>query len=137
MHYTVYKLTNTDNNMTYVGATMDLERRLKEHQRARTCSILHTAIQEYGWDKFEVTELMHCDTGRDAALFEEYYIEDLETKFYGYNEYNTCHNNIGPQSEEACQKKRLAKLGVKRKPFTDEHRMNLSLAHQRRKTGVL
>jgi group I intron endonuclease len=129
--YTIYKVTNMIDNTIYIGATMDYNRRIKEHRRARTTSTIHTAIRVYGFDNFKFERLVLTDNAADASAFEDYYIDLYDSINYGYNEVNVSSNNIGPQSYEACLKKRLAKLGKKRKPFTPEHINNMKLARRK------
>ncbi len=49
----IYIFTNKINNKKYIGQTIDIQRRLKEHERANTDSLFHKSIKKYGWNNFD------------------------------------------------------------------------------------
>ena len=51
----IYKITNTINNKVYIGRSIDVELRMKDHfsNRKRTHGDLDRDIQQYGRDAFQ------------------------------------------------------------------------------------
>lgn len=88
----IYKITNNLNNKVYIGKSLDIERRWKEHIRhskdefSREKPPIHKAINKYGASSFTFTVLEECDESRLDEL-EMYYIKkyDSRNKSKGYN----------------------------------------------------
>lgn len=80
----IYKLTNTVNEKEYVGRTIDLNRRIRQH-KVYNKQVIDRAIDEYGWAKFTVEIL--ADNIPESELVEKEikYIERCETFRDGYN----------------------------------------------------
>lgn len=57
----IYKITNNINGKIYIGQSVDIERRLKEHKRREEQQI-DQAIQKYGIDNFSFDILEECDS---------------------------------------------------------------------------
>lgn len=87
----IYKITNLINDKSYIGQSIDIERRFKMHKRTafnKNSSSYHyplyRAIRKYGIDKFSFDILEEC-------LMEELdnkeidYIEHYNTYYSGYN----------------------------------------------------
>jgi group I intron endonuclease len=54
----IYKITNKVNGKVYIGQTIrSLNTRFKEHCKKPRCIALHSAINEYGRNSFEVSIL--------------------------------------------------------------------------------
>ena len=69
---TIYKLTNMQTGMEYIGATTQLlERRLNNHQSAARPNgrtyLISKAIRESGWDSFAV-EVLHEPSSLDELM---------------------------------------------------------------------
>lgn len=81
----IYKITNKINNKVYIGQSIHIERRFKEHMQSAAHSpksVIHTAINKYGIENFtfEIVEL--C------------LIEELDEKEVLYiNKYNSAVPN--------------------------------------------
>ena len=79
----IYKITNKLNNKSYIGRSIDIERRFREHKNYPETTI-GKAIQEDGIENFifEIVEL--CD---ESELDEKeiYYINKFDTINTGYN----------------------------------------------------
>ena len=87
--YCVYILTCTVTGLQYVGKTNDLKRRVNEHiydaRRGGTAK-LHKAINEHGWDSFELSIHEENLSHSRAKLSEAYMIATLNTcNGLGYN----------------------------------------------------
>lgn len=87
----IYKITNTINNKVYIGQTVNIEKRFKQHIRAsqnKTCeeynNLLYNAFRKYGIDNFTIENM---------GFYEDY--NEKEKEFialfnsnnpqYGYN----------------------------------------------------
>ena len=88
--YSIYKITNTDNNKCYIGFTgQKPEKRFKQHLYAfnKTEYGIHQAIRKYGRDKFSF-EVIYQSTDRNHTknTMEPYFIEEYNTYLgEGYN----------------------------------------------------
>jgi group I intron endonuclease len=90
----IYKITNKINNMSYIGASKDIEKRFVSHKRNSTNVKLKNDLNNYGIDNFtfEILEECSIENIRDRELF---YIEnsDLENT---YNSKSYCGYNGKP-----------------------------------------
>ena len=79
----IYKFTNNINGKSYIGQSVNIERRYKEHKnRKNENSLFHEAIKEYGFDSFDFSIVETCS------------IEELNDKEIFYiKEYNTLTPN--------------------------------------------
>jgi group I intron endonuclease len=86
--YTIYKITNKIDGMSYIGVTRrDLKVRLKEH-----CGLNHgyrtklgSAIVAHGIDSFTIDPLAKATSVDEAKELEKSYIERFDTRKNGYN----------------------------------------------------
>lgn len=89
----IYKITNLLNGKSYIGQSINIEKRWYEHKYKSQCrtdisfnSILHIAFRKYGIDNFSFEILEELKTVEELDQREQYYI-----KFYntitpnGYN----------------------------------------------------
>lgn len=115
----IYCFENQINRKVYIGQTVDLERRLYEHEYHLSrgtdkATALQRAVTKYGRENFKVFILWLCDVSE---------LNDLEVKFiseYHSNDKNHGYNlssggNSGmlgyKHSEEFCEKVSMAKKG--------------------------
>ena len=56
----IYKITNKINQKIYIGQSVNIERRWKEHCRNNT-SLIGKAIHKYGKNNFIFEVLIECD----------------------------------------------------------------------------
>jgi group I intron endonuclease len=85
--YAVYIITNTVNAKQYVGISVDLERRWKQHCSANGSSpYLHKAIKKYGIEAFVFTHFADAFDEEAAKAIEQILINEKGTKApKGYN----------------------------------------------------
>lgn len=82
----IYKFTNKINGKSYIGQSVDIKRRYKEHKSKRNENTLfHEAIEEYGFDNFDFSIIEVCNI--DELNYKEiFYIKEYNTLFpNGYN----------------------------------------------------
>ena len=88
----IYKITNNINNKSYIGQSINIEKRIKEHfwksfleKDISFTSILHTAIRKYGKENFVIEVLEECSL-EELDDKEKYYIKKYNTiSPNGYN----------------------------------------------------
>lgn len=56
----IYKITNSITNKSYIGQSIDIERRIEDHKFRNSNSLIHLIIQQYGWDNFTYEILEEC-----------------------------------------------------------------------------
>lgn len=93
----IYKITNNINNKCYIGQSIHIEKRLKEHKKRAFCGdektnkeynkALYRAFRKYGLENFTFEILITCEKHLLDEL-ETYYINyyNSNNKKYGYNE---------------------------------------------------
>jgi len=111
----VYKITNRITGQNYIGSTKrSLYERLSNHRSFAARGLtypLASAIREYGWDAFEVTELGRAESAKQLAEMEKAAIVLYNSLVpHGYN-LSPGGPGSGPMSEATREKQRLAHLG--------------------------
>ena len=85
----IYKITNQITGQSYIGQSVDIERRWRTHRqtikREEVCSPLYIAFREYGLDNFIFEVLAECSLSELNSL-EKYYIELYDSYNKGYNQ---------------------------------------------------
>lgn len=99
MHiYSIYKITNTNNQKVYIGFTMDFERRMNQHRWAHKIKNLHLyyAMRQYGYDTFSY-EIIYQSKDFDYCknIMESYFITLYDSYNNGYNMTNGGDGTIG------------------------------------------
>lgn len=79
----IYKFTNKINNKSYIGQSINISKRIKDHFYKATCSkdvsfnsILHQTIRKYGIENFKTEVLEEC-TVEELDELEKYYIKNI------------------------------------------------------------
>lgn len=86
----IYKITNQTNDMCYIGQSVDIAKRWKDHVKCGlgidtpASNKLYKAMQEDGLHNFSWELLQACDRD-ELDEREKYYIELYQSKEYGYN----------------------------------------------------
>lgn len=113
----IYKISNKVNGKVYVGKSIDIERRYREHfndlKNNKDTTYLQRAWNKYGEENFEFSILKECQS-EELRCWEEYYIELHEScnREKGYN-LKYISEGVEYHSEETKQKLREINLGKK------------------------
>lgn len=130
----IYEIVNKIDGKRYVGSSIDIDRRWRDHRRylnkgCHNSIYLQRAWDKYGYEQFEFVLIEKCEkivlTER-----EQYFLDTLNP------EYNLCKVagkapstkgiNIGSKSIETRQKLREANLGKK---LSEETKKKMSRSH--------
>jgi group I intron endonuclease len=87
----IYKITNKNNGMVYIGQSDNIERRLLEHKQKRTQTI-DNYINVLGIDNFDFEILEECSL-KDLDVKEIKYIKKYDSQEKGYNIQDGGFNN--------------------------------------------
>lgn len=108
MNSCIYKITNKINGKIYIGQTVNLENRLKEHFSKQNCTgkKFRNAINKYGKENFEyeVLEWVESDKLNER---EQYYLDlyqPFDDKGYNLQRYSEKSNLGAKWSDEVKQK---------------------------------
>lgn len=80
----IYKITNKINGKSYIGQSVCIERRWKEHLNRHSKSLIHKAIEKYGEQNFDFSIVEEC-CQEDLDEKEQYWIKYYNTFNDGYN----------------------------------------------------
>lgn len=90
VHTGIYKITNLENNMCYVGQAVNIADRWKQHIKrglgaeAPTRNKLYPAMQSIGVENFSFEIIEECERSR-LDQQEDYWQEYFEAKTFGYS----------------------------------------------------
>lgn len=113
--YSLYIATNVVNGMQYVGLTAEYRKRLISHKCAKTKSIFHSAIKEYGFENFVFSHIADAFDMDSACALERMLIQQHNTlQPNGYN--MTIGGQIGPvgYKHSAETKKKIGQANFNR-----------------------
>ena len=86
----IYKITNINNQMVYIGQAVNIGSRWRTHVKRglgceeKTNNRLYTALWEEGVENFTFQVVEFCDR-KDLTEREKFYISMYQSKNYGYN----------------------------------------------------
>lgn len=85
----IYRITNKENQMCYIGQSVDLKERLKTHIKAglgigATNNKLYTSMQQYGVENFTYEILEICERSQLNDR-EKFWIDYYQSNSYGMN----------------------------------------------------
>ena len=82
----IYKITNKINGKSYIGLSINIEERFKEHYRQdkEKGKVLYSAFQKYGIENFDFSIIELCST-EELNEKEKYWIAYYDTYNNGYN----------------------------------------------------
>jgi LAGLIDADG DNA endonuclease family protein/NADH-ubiquinone oxidoreductase (complex I) subunit 5/GIY-YIG catalytic domain-containing protein len=112
----VYRWTNLTNGNSYIGSSVNLERRLKgyfsiyllESEIKNGRSMINSALLKYGYSNFTLEILEYCDSS-EVVTREQYYLDLFKPE---YNILSTAGSWLGSKhSEEAKAKMSAVKKG--------------------------
>lgn len=83
----LYAIVNTTNNMAYVGSSVDIKRRTKEHKTDLTknkhhCQYLQNSWNKYGKDVFVIRQIATAKNLKEARELEQAFLECFIDKLY-------------------------------------------------------
>lgn len=124
----------------YIGMSKNIKKRWNAHKRylrenTHANSILQSSWNKYGELNFDFYILETCEE-YELGEKEIFYIENLNTKQpNGFNISNggDCGNLGTKLSEETKMKMSISRKGKKKKPFSEEHKKNISLSKKGKK----
>lgn len=121
----VYLITNTINQHKYVGSSVNIRRRWREHRSSlnrgtSTCTVLQRAWNLYGEDAFAYSVLEYVSARGELAAKEQYYINKMQP------EYNAqpIVDRPGPRIYSAETRAKLSAASKGRKQ-TEEHKEHM------------
>lgn len=134
----IYKITNVINGKSYIGKTIDLKRRWKQHisGNGNTC-ILSKAFNKYGISNFNFSTLNKIYILNKDVLntylskLEIYYIKLYNTYKYGYNATIGGDGTHGYQLSPETKLK--ISLALKNKPISEKKREAYKRSAKKRK----
>lgn len=105
----VYMIRNTINHKYYVGSSIDIESRWKQHinelnKNRHTNNYLQKAWNKYGMDNFEFLVLQETDV-ENLRNIETYYIKKLDCVNKGYNLIDNANFGLGVKASNEVRKK--------------------------------
>jgi len=117
----VYQILNTVTNKIYIGSTVNIDKRQREHfnllqRNKHPNNHLQNAWNKYGFDSFVFELLETTESDKDSIVErEQYYLDTLQP--FGDHGYNICevaYSCLGiKRSDETKQRLSEAKLGNK------------------------
>lgn len=129
----IYMIKNKKTGQKYIGQSVDIERRWREHiSQGKEKTYIDRAINKHGRDNF-ILIIIEETTQDNLDDREQYWITYYNT-YYNINHYNLSPGgDINPMNDYSSRKK-LSKV-LSGRIRTKEHR--LSLAYSRNSTGFL
>ena len=133
----IYKATCKTTGLSYIGQTINLQSRIKQHWYDRKDGTkFHTALLQYGRDDFEWSIIEECD----ESLLDErerYWIEYYNTYNEGYNtdkggNYNSLNRNASEDRKQIGERTRNSLTGTH---LTEEHKRNVGIANSKAMLG--
>jgi group I intron endonuclease len=124
----IYGIKNKTDNKIYIGQTINLENRIKDHMKRLSNekhwnNYLQRAWDKHGEENFEFIVLEECEENKDILNEKEiYWIKKLNStnKEFGYNGEHggSANKKVSEETREKMSKARMGKLlsdGTKRK----------------------
>ena len=82
--YKVYAHINKINGKIYIGQSVNIDRRIREHFCRHDGTPFHLALEKYGKENFIIEILEECEP-EELNEKEKYYIDLYDSYNYGYN----------------------------------------------------
>lgn len=129
----IYMIKKKDTGQMYIGQSVNIERRWKEHiSKGKDKSYIDRAINKHGQDNF-VLIIIEEAPKENLNDREQYWVQYYNT-YHDFNHYNLSLGGEANPMDNAESRKRLSKVLLNR-VRTKEH--SLSLANSRNITGFL
>ena len=136
----IYKITNIQNNKTYIGQTIrPIEQRFHRHLNDALNGILDThfarAIRKYGKENFQIEIIDTAQNQNELNEKERYWIQYYNSVEEGYNETdaiskcggNTYQSKTEEEMEVIKEKIRQTKIGAKNPKARKVKRINIEI----------
>jgi len=114
----VYKIVNLVNGKIYIGSSIDIKGRWKEHIRDLKNNKHHSTYLQRSWNKYGEDNFKFCiveECNNDQTLDKEQYYLDKYKSYDKRNGYNIAKNSLAPMMGRKHSEETLIKLseGVK------------------------
>lgn len=122
----IYKIKNLLNGKVYIGQSIDIKRRFKDHKKEiknNNVYPLYHSIRKYGIENFEFNVIEHVSNNDELNIKEQFWVDYYKSfnRSYGYNIRIDCTNNYGVLHSEKTKQDISKKLrGIKRSDKTKE-----------------
>jgi len=103
----IYKIEHCESGMVYIGQSIDIKKRWREHSMGEGNGLLARAVRAYGWVVFTATILLECPR-EELDAHEIAFIKSMKSQFPGG--YNLQDGGQGALSAEERASKEAAKL---------------------------
>lgn len=80
----IYKIIDKENQKVYIGQSIDIERRIKQHKQGHGITLIDRVIKEKGCENFDFIILEICEI-RELNRREQHYIKKYDAVNKGYN----------------------------------------------------
>lgn len=113
----IYIITNNINSIFYIGSSLNVENRFKQHKTHlkynKHCNQkLQHAYNKYGLDNFDFSILEVVKISNDLLIREQYWVDRLKAVKYGYNIRSHVSSSLGLKlTDEHKEKLRRIMLG--------------------------
>lgn len=134
----VYQIYNPITEKRYIGSSIDVENRLKQHLRNLKTGKHHNQHLQNAWNKYKdhlaFEPLEYCEPD-ECLILEQKYIDfyNSSDRQYGYNIDPQAASSGKHLAEETKQKLRAQRLGKKAKPETVEKIRQVNLGKKKPK----
>ena len=81
----IYKITNNLNGKSYIGYSIDIQRRWSQHKKMKYRASIYDAFKKYGIENFSFEVIEECPREKLSER-EKYWITYYDTYHNGYNE---------------------------------------------------
>lgn len=128
----IYQIRNLINGKKYIGQSIDLERRKKDHFRYLKGNYhknihLQNAYNFYGQENFVFEVLVYCESNKEELTKREQFFVDSESQENLYNILIKCVNsNLGVGFSEETKKKLSKSRSGKNNPMWGKHHIEES-----------
>lgn len=128
----IYKITNMLNGKYYVGSSCNMYHRWNRHKYIAELTEqyknvpLYKAMRKYGIENFSLKPILFCEK-ENLLFYEQLLLNKLANREQSYNISKNAMAPFTGQTHSELAKQKIS-LALKNKPFTDEHKKNLSIA---------
>lgn len=129
----VYTITCTANGRVYVGSSIDVQRRLRQHTNMLSRNGHSNTHMQRAWNKYGAAAFMFvivdvCAAAGDLLPVEKRWIERLDAVNNGFNQKSNPASSLGVKwSDEARYRQSITMRG-KSHPHSEESKRNISAA---------